>query len=127
VRDRRAARARRAARGARAAAGAGAGGAVRRPRRSEGRALAARRDAREAHTHDTSALDLAPFLPADAGVDPERAAGKVGRHGVLLLGLGALEAVAAVFGDAADMAREELLGVVLPTALAEHDLLRRPA
>jgi hypothetical protein len=82
---------------------------------------------REAHSHDTSALDLAPFLPAEAGAEPERAAGKAGRHGVLLLGLSCLEALAATFGDAADMPREELLGLVLPTALAEHDLLRRPA
>jgi hypothetical protein len=82
---------------------------------------------REAHAHDTSAIDLGPFLPPDAGAEPERAAGKAGREGMLRLGLGCLEALAATFGDAADMRREELLGLVFPTALAEHDLLRRPA
>ena len=80
---------------------------------------------REAHTHDASAPDLAPFLPADSGVDPDRAATKAGRQGLLALGLLCLESLAATFGDAADMPREELLGLVLPTALAEHDLLRR--
>jgi hypothetical protein len=82
---------------------------------------------REAPGHDGSALDLTPFLPAEPAVDADRAAGKAGRHGMLDAGLACLDALAGVFGEAADMSRQELVGLVLPSALAEHDLLRGPA
>jgi hypothetical protein len=82
---------------------------------------------REAPGHDGSALDLGPFLPGEPAVDADRAAAKAGRQGMLDAGLTCLDALAATFGEAADMSREELLGLVLPSALAEHDLLRRPA
>ena len=44
---------------------------------------------------------------------------------MLAQGLTCLEALAAVLGDPADMDREELLAMVLPSALQEHELLRR--
>lgn len=81
---------------------------------------------RKAPEHDPGALDLRAFLPGDGGVDPDRAAARAGRPGVLRAGLGCLEALAGSFGAEAVMPREELLGVVLPTALVEHDLLRTP-
>ena len=81
---------------------------------------------REAPAHDPGALDLTASLPSDAGVDPDKAAARAGRGGMLRLGLECLEALATSFGEEAVMPREELLGVVLPTALVEHDLLRRP-
>ena len=81
----------------------------------------------EARTHDPAAADLGPFLLGEAPVDAERLAGKAGRGGMVSAGLTCLEALAQVFGEAAQMPREELLGLVLPSALAEHDLLRRPA
>ena len=81
----------------------------------------------EARTHDPAAADLGPFLLSETPVDAERLAGKTGRAGMISAGLRCLEALAAVLGEAAQMPREELLGLVLPSALAEHDLLRRPA
>ena len=82
---------------------------------------------REAPEHDPGALDLRAFLPGDAGVDADRAAARAGRSGMLRAGLGCLDALAASFGAEAVMPREDLLGIVLPTALVEHDLLRTPA
>jgi hypothetical protein len=80
---------------------------------------------REAPRHDPAALDLSAWLPADGGgVDPDRAATRAGRSGMLRLGLECLDALAAAFSEEAVLPREELLGVVLPTALVEHDLLR---
>jgi hypothetical protein len=80
---------------------------------------------REAPEHDPGALDLTPYLPRDAGTDPDRAADKVGLLGMLRLGLTCIEALAASFGDEAELSRSDVLGVVLPTALAEHELLRQ--
>jgi hypothetical protein len=82
---------------------------------------------REAPGHDAAAADLAPYLGDAPAVDPDRAAAKSGRTGTLSAGLEVLEALAAVLGEPAQMTREELLGLVLPSALAEHDLIRRPA
>jgi hypothetical protein len=82
---------------------------------------------REAPEHDPGALDLTPWLPGDLGVDPDRAAARAGRTGMLRLGLACLEMLAQSFGEEAVMPRQDLLGVVLPTALVEHDLLRSPA
>lgn len=79
----------------------------------------------EAPGHDPAAADLKTFLQGEPPVDAERLAGKAGRHGMLSAGLTCLEALAAVFGEEAQMPREELLGLVFPSALAEHDLLRR--
>jgi hypothetical protein len=80
---------------------------------------------REAPGHDPAAQDLTAWLPADSGgVDPDRAATRAGRTGMLRLGLDCMDALAAAFGEEAVLPREELLGVVLPTALVEHDLLR---
>jgi len=81
----------------------------------------------EAPDHDPAAADLGPFLQGLPPVDPERLAGRAGRLGMVSAGLHCLEALAAVLGPSAQMPREELLGLVLPSALAEHDLLRRPA
>ncbi|MCW2615509.1 MAG: hypothetical protein JWN08_2503, partial [Frankiales bacterium] len=80
---------------------------------------------REAPVHDAAAADLSPHLVAEPASDPDKAAQKLGRHGTLGAGLACLEALAAVLGDAAQMDAEELLGQVLPSALDEHDLLRR--
>jgi len=80
---------------------------------------------REAPVHDAAATDLTGHLAAEPASDPDRAAQRAGRHGVLTAGLVCLEALAEVLGDAADMDREELLAMVLPAALQEHELLRR--
>ncbi len=82
---------------------------------------------REAPGHDAAATDLSGFLVGEPAADPDKVAQKLGRHGVLSAGLLCLEALATVLGDAAQMDREELLGQVLPSALDEHDLLRRSA
>jgi hypothetical protein len=79
---------------------------------------------REAPEHDPGALDLRALLPGEAGVDAERAAARLGRTGMLRAGLRCLEALADAFGAEAVLPREDLLGIVLPTALIEHDLLR---
>ncbi len=80
----------------------------------------------EAPEHDPAAADLGPFLQAEPNLDIGRLARKAGRRGMLSAGLTCLEALADVLGQSAQMPREELLGMVLPSALAEHDLLRRP-
>jgi hypothetical protein len=80
----------------------------------------------EAPEHDPAAADLGPFLQAEPNLDIGRLARKAGRRGVVSGGLTCLEALAEVLGESAQMPREELLGLVLPSALAEHDLLRRP-
>jgi hypothetical protein len=79
---------------------------------------------REAPDHDPAAADLRPFLPSDTGNLPERSADRAGRAGMLSAGLLTLEGLAAVFGEPAQLPREELLTYVLPSALAEHGLLR---
>ncbi len=80
---------------------------------------------KEAHEHDAAAPDLAPFLTSES-VDVERAALRAGRTGVLLATLICLEAMAATFGEAGRLPREVALGMPLPMALVDHDLLRRP-
>ena len=77
---------------------------------------------REAPGHDPAATDLRAYLPADA-TDLDRAAGKAGRRGTLSAGLLCLDALAAVVGEGLGIPREELLALVLPGALVEHDLL----
>jgi hypothetical protein len=79
---------------------------------------------REAHDHDPAAPDLAPYLPRDLNVDPDRAADKAGRLGMLRNGLACLDALAATFGGDAELTREDVLVGVLPSALLDHDLLR---
>ncbi len=81
---------------------------------------------REAPDHDVAATDLRPYLPADS-TDIDRAAEKAGRRGTLAAGLVCLQALAAIVGEGMGIPREELLGLVLPGALVEHDLLRGPA
>jgi hypothetical protein len=82
---------------------------------------------REAPEHDPGAADLTPVLPSEPPVDADRAATKAGRAGMLRLGLVCLDALAAAFAEEATLGRDELLALALPTALAEHDLLRRAA
>lgn len=79
----------------------------------------------EAHDHDAAAPELAAYLPAEP-VDVERAALKAGRPGVLSAALQGFEALAATFGEAGRLPREVALGMPLPMALVDHDLLRRP-
>jgi hypothetical protein len=81
---------------------------------------------REAPDHDPAATDLRPYLPADSN-DVDRLAAKAGRRGTLTAGLVCLDALAAVVGEGLGIAREELLALVLPGALVEHDLLLAPA
>jgi hypothetical protein len=80
---------------------------------------------REVHVHDAAAPDLTAYLPAE-GAEVERAAVKAGRTGLLSAGLSCLEAMAATFGEAGRLPREVALGMPLPMALIDHDLLRRP-
>ncbi len=84
---------------------------------------------REAPDHDQAATDLRPYLPAGSS-DPrdiDKVATKAGRRGVLTAGLVCLDALAAVVGEGMGIPREELLAMVLPGALVEHDLLRSPS
>jgi hypothetical protein len=79
----------------------------------------------EAPEHDQASTDLRPFLPAVMlPADATRQAGKAGRRGVLANGLQCLEGLATVVGETLGIPREELLAMVLPGALVEHDLLR---
>jgi hypothetical protein len=84
---------------------------------------------REAPEHDPAATDLRPYLGADAPdrAQVDRMATKAGRRGVLSAGLQAVEALSAVVGDSLGIPREELLALVLPGALVEHELLRLPS
>ncbi len=81
---------------------------------------------REAPHHDSGAPDLSSLLTGEPTQDVDRLASRAGRRGVLAAGLTCLDALADVFGDVAEMPREELLSLVLPSALVEHDLLSRP-
>ena len=78
---------------------------------------------REAHDHDAGALDLTPFLAREPALDPDRAADKAGRAGMLRMGLRCMEALATVLGEEAQLSRGDVLCAVLPTALVEHELL----
>ena len=82
---------------------------------------------REAPEHDPAATDLGPLVAGEPVVDVDRLASRLGKRGVLDAGLQCLDALAASFGDAAGLSRAEVLGLVFPGSLAEHDLLRRPA
>jgi hypothetical protein len=81
---------------------------------------------REAPEHDQAATDLRPFLPVEGGGDVDRLASKAGRRGVLTAGLVCMNALAGVVGEGLGIPREELLALVLPGALVEHDLLAPP-
>ena len=78
---------------------------------------------REAPEHDPAATDLRPYLPREAAVDVDKVAMKAGRRAVLAAGLLCVDALAGVVGDSLGIPREELLALVLPGALVEHDLL----
>jgi hypothetical protein len=81
----------------------------------------------EAPEHDPAATDLRPFLPTVmTPADATRQASKAGRRSVLAGGLAVLEGLAGVVGASLGIAREDLLALVLPAALLEHDLLALP-
>ena len=80
---------------------------------------------REAHDHDGAAPDLSALLPREPAVDPDRAADKAGLAGMLRAGLSCADALAATLGEEAEIAREELLTYVVPTALVEHEIFRQ--
>jgi hypothetical protein len=80
----------------------------------------------EAPEHDQAATDLRPFLPKELLGDVDKIAYKAGRRGVLSAGLVCVDALAGVVGETLDIPREELLAMVLPGALVEHDLLIAP-
>lgn len=79
---------------------------------------------REAPDHDPAAADLRSALPNEPAVDADRTAAKLGRRGMLDAGLVCLNAVAGYVGETIGAPRDELLAVVLPGALVEHDLLK---
>jgi hypothetical protein len=62
------------------------------------------------------------MTPADA----TRQASKSSRRAVLTGGLTVLGALAGAVGETLGVPREELLALVLPAALMEHDLLSLP-
>lgn len=78
---------------------------------------------RLAPQHDPFALDLSALLPPGAD-DPDRAADKLGRTGLLRVGVDVLSLLANLVAAEAEVSGKELLADVLPSALAEHDLLR---
>ncbi|MCU1594377.1 MAG: hypothetical protein JWO12_1769 [Frankiales bacterium] len=80
----------------------------------------------EAPDHDPAATDLRPYLPKEAPGDVDKIAFKLGRRGVLASGLTCVDVLAGVVGAALEIPREELLGLVLPGALVEHELLAPP-
>jgi hypothetical protein len=81
----------------------------------------------EAPEHDPAATDLRPFLPSVMTPgDATRQAAKGNRRAVLTGGLTVLESMAGLVGESLGVAREELLALVLPAALMEHDLLTLP-
>jgi hypothetical protein len=81
----------------------------------------------EAPEHDPAATDLRPFLPSVmTPSEATKQAAKAGRRSVLTNGLQVLESLAGVVGESLGVPREELLALVLPAALVEHDLLRLP-
>ena len=80
---------------------------------------------REAPDHDPAATDLRPWLPAD-GTDPDKAAAKAGRRGTLTSGIACLELLSSVVGAGIGVPPEDLLALVLPAALVEHELLLPP-
>jgi len=82
---------------------------------------------REAHDHDPAATDVSALLPPGTPEELDRAAAKVGPRGVLAAGLICLDALGSTIAEPLGIPREELLGVVLPRALVEHDLLAPPA
>ncbi len=79
---------------------------------------------REAPDHDPTAADLRPALLGEPVLDPERAATRAGRRGMLDGGLLCLDALAAGLGEVVAMSREDILAAVFPSALGEHGLLR---
>ena len=82
---------------------------------------------REAHDHDPAATDVSALLPPGTPEELDRAAAKVGPRGVLAAGLICLDALGSTIAEPLGIPREELLGLVLPRALVEHDLLAPPA
>ena len=80
---------------------------------------------REAPDHDPAATDLRPWLPADS-TDPDKAAAKAGRRGTLTSGIACLELLSSVVGAGIGVPPEDLLALVLPAALVEHELLLPP-
>jgi len=80
---------------------------------------------REAPEHDPAAADLTPLLSGEPTPDVDRQARRAGRRGMLDAGLAVLEALSATFGEPVGVSREEVLSLVLPGALSEHDLLLR--
>ena len=81
----------------------------------------------EAPEHDPAATDLRSYLPSlMTPADATRQAAKSGRRVVLTAGLTVLGSLAGMVGDTLGIPREELLALVLPAALMEHDLLTLP-
>jgi hypothetical protein len=81
----------------------------------------------EAPEHDPAATDLRGFLPSVmTPSDATRQAGKSTRRAVLTSGLTVLGDLAGLVGETLGVPREELLALVLPAALVEHDLLTLP-
>jgi hypothetical protein len=79
---------------------------------------------REAPEHDPLSVDLRPMLPPASREDPDRAAQRAGRHGVVRAGLRSLQLLAAALGQEAHRTPEEVVGLLLATGLDNHDLLR---
>ena len=81
----------------------------------------------EAPEHDPAATDLRSYLPSvSTAADSTRQAAKSSRRAVLTSGLTVLGDLAGIVGESLGIPREELLALVLPAALMEHDLLSLP-
>ena len=81
----------------------------------------------EAPEHDPAATDLRSYLPSlMTPAEATKNATKSSRRVVLTAGLDVLGTLAGAVGDTLGVPREELLALVLPAALMEHDLLALP-
>jgi hypothetical protein len=80
---------------------------------------------RLAHGHDPQALDAEPLLGAAIVPDPDRAAEKAGRFGTLRAGLDVLDTLASALSEETTLEAHEVIALLLPNALATHDLLKR--
>lgn len=81
---------------------------------------------RAAHEHDPAAPDLTTWLRDEPERDVDRTATRTGLAVLWQDGVHVLRVLGDALGPVAGVSGDEVLSLVLPAALAEHDLLRQP-